>query len=144
MLESVKEEILRLHLELPKNGLVSWTSGNISARDPAAGLVVIKPSGVHYEELTADSLCVLDLHGKVVEGERRPSADTATHLYVYRHRKDVNGIVHTHSPYATAWACTGRALPVYLTSMADVFGQTVPARPTSRSALKPSERRSCS
>jgi len=129
MLQELREAVCALHLELPRNGLVSWTSGNISARDPDTGLVVIKPSGVRYHQLTPDALCVLDVQGRQVEGTLRPSADTATHLFVYRQRADVHGIVHTHSPYATAWACSGKPLPVYLTSMADVFGQPVPCAP---------------
>lgn len=129
MLESLKEELLQLHLELPRNGLVSWTSGNISARDKATGLVVIKPSGVRYHELTPQSMVVLDLNGRIVEGDLQPSTDTATHLYVYRHRENVGGVVHTHSPYATAWACTGKPIPVYLTAIADVFGQPIPCAP---------------
>lgn len=126
MLEQLKEQVYKLHLELPKNGLVKWTSGNVSARDPESGLVVIKPSGVLYEELCPEDHIVLDLDGKVVEGTLRPSSDTASHLYIYRHRPDVNGIVHTHSPYATAFAALGRSIPVYLTAIADEFGGPIP------------------
>src|SRR5512142_3015952 len=104
MLESLRAEILRLHLELPRNGLVTWTSGNVSGRDPQTGLVVIKPSGIRYEALTAESMVVLDPDGKLVEGRYKPSSDTSAHLYVYRHRPDVHGVVHTHSPFATAFA----------------------------------------
>jgi L-ribulose-5-phosphate 4-epimerase len=126
MLESLKEKLWRLHLMLPKEGLVTWTSGNISARDPESGLVVIKPSGVMYDALRPQDHLVLDLDGNVVEGGLKPSSDTASHLYIYRHRADVHGIVHTHSPYATAFAAVGRSIPVYLTAIADEFGGPIP------------------
>lgn len=126
MLEAIKQDLLRLHLELPRHGLVVWTGGNISARDPATGLVAIKPSGVRYEDLTADAMVVLDLDGTVVEGTHKPSSDTASHLYIYRHRPDINGVVHTHSRYATAFAAVGRSIPVYLTAQADEFGGEIP------------------
>lgn len=126
MLEHLKEEIYKLHLELPKNRLVVWTSGNVSARDPETGYVVIKPSGVRYEDLRPEQMAVVDVDGQRVEGELKPSSDTASHLYIYRHRPDVNGIVHTHSPYATAFAALGRPIPVYLTAMADEFGGPIP------------------
>lgn len=126
MLESVKEEVHRLHLELPKNRLVTWTGGNVSARDSGTGLVVIKPSGVRYEELRPEHHVVVDLDGNVVEGELKPSSDTASHLYIYRRRSDVNGVVHTHSPHATAFAALGRPIPVYLTGHGDEFGGPVP------------------
>ncbi len=126
MLEKLKDELVQLHLELPKHNLVVWTGGNISARDPESGLVVIKPSGVRYEDLTADKMVVVDLAGKILEGELKPSSDTASHLYIYRHRQDVNGVVHTHSRYATAFAAVGKAIPVYLTAHADEFGGEIP------------------
>jgi len=126
MLETLRDAVCRLHLELPRNGLVTWTSGNISARDPATNLVVIKPSGLRYEELTAQSMVVVDLEGKVVEGEYAPSSDTATHCYIYRRMPEVNGIAHTHSPYATAWAAVGRDIPCVLTGMGDEFGGPIP------------------
>lgn len=126
MLESIREELWRLHLELPKNNLVTWTSGNISARDPQSGLVVIKPSGIKYEKLRPDHMVVVDLEGDVVEGALKPSSDTASHLYIYRQRPDVNGIVHTHSRYATAFAAVGRPIPVYLTAQGDEFGGPIP------------------
>ncbi len=126
MLEHLKEQVYKLHLELPKNGLVKWTGGNVSARDPESGLVVIKPSGVLYEELRPQDHVVVDLQGKVVEGALKPSSDTASHLYIYRHRPNVNGIVHTHSPYATAFAALGQPIPVYLTAIADEFGGPIP------------------
>jgi len=125
-LESLRHELVRLHDELPRNGLVTWTGGNVSARDPASGLVAIKPSGVRYGELTAESMVVLDLDGTIVEGKLKPSSDTASHLHIYRHRPDVNGVVHTHSRYATAFAAVGRSIPVYLTAQADEFGGEIP------------------
>jgi len=126
MLELLREELLRLHLELPRNHLVVWTGGNVSARDAASGLVVIKPSGVRYEDLRPEHFVVLDLEGRVVEGALKPSSDTASHLYIYRHRPDVHGIVHTHSSYATAFAALGRPIPVCLTAIADEFGGPIP------------------
>lgn len=125
-LESLRHELVRLHDELPRNGLVTWTGGNVSARDPASGLVAIKPSGVRYGELTAEGMVVLDLDGTIVEGKLKPSSDTASHLHIYRHRPDVNGVVHTHSRYATAFAAVGRSIPVYLTAQADEFGGEIP------------------
>lgn len=126
MLEELKQHVHQLHLELPKNGLVTWTGGNISARDPATNLVVIKPSGIMYDVLRPEDHVVLDLEGHIVEGACKPSSDTASHLYIYRHRPDVNGVVHTHSPYATAFAALGRPIPVYLTAIADEFGGPIP------------------
>jgi L-ribulose-5-phosphate 4-epimerase len=126
MLEELKQELVRLHLELTKNNLVVWTGGNISVRDPQSGLVVIKPSGVRYEDLDADKMIVLDLNQQILEGDLKPSSDTASHLYIYRHRSDVNGVVHTHSRYATAFAAIGKPIPVYLTAQADEFGGEIP------------------
>lgn len=126
LLAALRESLAALHDELPRNNLVAWTGGNISARDPESGLVAIKPSGVRYGELTAASMVVVDLDGNVVEGEHSPSSDTASHLYVYRHRPDVNGVVHTHSRHATAFAAVGRSIPVYLTAQADEFGCEIP------------------
>lgn len=126
MLENLRKELHWLHQELPKNNLVAWTSGNISARDQDTGLVVIKPSGVRYEDLTPEKMVIVDLDGKVVEAELQPSSDTATHLYVYRHRRDVSGIVHTHSTFATAFAAVGRPIPPNLTAICDEFGGPIP------------------
>lgn len=126
MLETLREQVWRLHLELPKNHLVTWTSGNVSARDPETGYVVIKPSGVRYEDLQPENMIIVDLDGERIEGDLKPSSDTASHLYIYRHRPDVNGVVHTHSSYATAFAALGRPIPVYLTAMADEFGGPIP------------------
>lgn len=126
MLEHLKESLTLLHLELPKNNLVAWTGGNISARDAETGLVVIKPSGVRYEDLRPEHLVVLDLQGNIVEGALKPSSDTSSHLYIYRHRPDVGGVVHTHSRYASAFAAVGRPIPCVLTAMADEFGGPIP------------------
>jgi L-ribulose-5-phosphate 4-epimerase len=126
MLEALREEIYRLHLELPRNNLVVWTSGNVSGRDPGTGLVVIKPSGIRYEHLTPENMVVVDLDGKVVEGKHKPSSDTFAHVYVYRERPDVNGVVHTHSTFATAWAAAGKPIPPVLTAICDEFGGPIP------------------
>ena len=125
-LQSLREELVRLHAELPRHNLVVWTGGNVSARDPQTGLVAIKPSGVRYEDLTAESMVVLDLDGRVVDGDLKPSSDTASHLLIYRRRPEVNGVVHTHSRYATAFAAVGKPIPVYLTAHADEFGGPIP------------------
>jgi L-ribulose-5-phosphate 4-epimerase len=122
----MREQVWKLHLELPKNDLVRWTGGNVSGRDPETGLVVIKPSGVKYPDLKPEHLVVLDVDGKIIEGNLSPSSDTASHLYIYRQRPDVGGIVHTHSPYATAFAAVGKPIPVYLTAIADEFGGPIP------------------
>ena len=119
-------EVCALHDELPKNNLVAWTSGNISARDPKTGWVVIKPSGVKFQDLTPENMVIVDLDGKVVEGDLKPSSDTASHCYIYRHRPDVNGVVHTHSRYATAFAVVEREIPCVTTAMADEFGGPIP------------------
>jgi L-ribulose-5-phosphate 4-epimerase len=126
MLEKLKEELLQANLELPRNNLVAWTGGNVSARDHNAGLVVIKPSGIRYEKLRSEDMVVVDLDGNVVEGTLKPSSDTSSHLYIYQHRPDVGGIVHTHSRYATAFAALGIPIPCVLTAMADEFGGPIP------------------
>jgi L-ribulose-5-phosphate 4-epimerase len=126
MLEKLRKELVQLHLELPRHNLVAWTSGNVSGRDPASGLVVIKPSGIRYEDLTPDSMVVVDLDGKVVEGRFKPSSDTFAHVYVYRQRAEINGMVHTHSTFATAWAAAGKPIPPVLTAICDEFGGPIP------------------
>lgn len=126
MLERLRKELWQLHLELPKNDLVKWTGGNVSGRDPETGYVVIKPSGVRYEVLRPSDMVIVDLEGNLVEGDLKPSSDTASHLYIYRQRADIMGIVHTHSPYATAFAAVGKPIPVCLTAMADEFGGPIP------------------
>jgi len=129
LLEELKRLIAELNKELPKNRLVTMTSGNVSGRDASSGLVAIKPSGVSFDELTHDDIVIVDLNGRVVEGGRKPSVDTATHLYIYRHRPDVNGIVHTHSNYATSFAALGQPIPAVLTAIADEFGGPIPCAP---------------
>jgi L-ribulose-5-phosphate 4-epimerase len=128
-LSALRREVCTLHAELPRHGLVAWTSGNLSARVPGEDLMVIKASGVPYEELTPDAIVVCDLEGALVEGELSPSSDAATHAFVYRHRPDVGGVAHTHSPYATAWAARGEAIPCVLTAIADEFGGEIPIGP---------------
>jgi L-ribulose-5-phosphate 4-epimerase len=118
-----------LHAELVRNGLVAWTSGNVSARVPGTDLLVIKPSGVAYADLTAESMVVCDLSGTRVSGELSPSSDTASHAYIYRHLPEVGGVVHTHSRYATAWAARGEPIPCVITAMADEFGGEIPVGP---------------
>ncbi len=125
----LREEVALLHAELPRWELVVWTAGNVSARVPGRDLLVIKPSGVGYDELSADAMVVTDLQGDLVDGERAPSSDTAAHAYVYAHRPDVGGVVHTHSTYATAWAARGEAIPCVLTMMGDEFGGEIPVGP---------------
>ncbi|MCE2473434.1 MAG: L-ribulose-5-phosphate 4-epimerase [Anaerolineae bacterium] len=126
LLQELREEVCLLHAELPRNALVAWTSGNISARDPASGLVVIKPSGVRFEDLTPASMVVTDLQGRAVDGDLAPSSDTASHCYIYRHMPKINGVVHTHSRYATAFALVGEPIPCVTTAMADEFGGEIP------------------
>jgi L-ribulose-5-phosphate 4-epimerase len=126
MLPKLREEVYKLHLELPRHQLVVWTMGNLSARDPDSGLIVIKPSGVRYEDLSPANMVIVDLDGKVVEGALKPSSDTASHCYIYRHMPHVNGVVHTHSRYATAFAALGQPIPCFLTGMADEFGGPIP------------------
>ena len=126
MLEKLREEVYRANLALPKFGLVTWTSGNVSGRDPETDLVVIKPSGVMFEDLSADNMVVVDLNGRIIEGKFGASTDTASHLYIYRHRPDVFGITHTHSNYATAFAVVGKPIPIVLTALADEFGGPIP------------------
>ncbi|HEV2347363.1 MAG TPA: L-ribulose-5-phosphate 4-epimerase [Actinocrinis sp.] len=128
-IDRLRDEVCRLHELLPRNGLVAWTAGNVSARVPGADLMVIKPSGVDYENLTPESMVLCDLSGNVVEGGFSPSSDTGSHAYVYRHRPDVGGVVHTHSTYATAWSARGEAIPCVITAMADEFGGEIPVGP---------------
>ena len=126
MLEKLKEELVHLHMELPKNNLVAWTSGNVSARDPETNLVVIKPSGKKFPDLTADSMVVVEINGNLVEGDYKASSDTASHCYIYRNMPEVYGVVHTHSRYATAFAVVGRSIPCHTTAMGDEFGGEIP------------------
>jgi L-ribulose-5-phosphate 4-epimerase len=126
LLEAIRQELVTLNQALPEHGLVTWTSGNVSIRDTETGYVAIKSSGTRFEVLTAESMVVVDLEGKIIDGQLKPSSDTASHLVIYRHRPDVNGVVHTHSNYATAFAALGQEIPVYLTAHADEFGGPIP------------------
>jgi L-ribulose-5-phosphate 4-epimerase len=125
----LRESVAALHAELVRYGLVVWTAGNVSGRVPGADLMVIKPSGVSYDDLTPDNMIVCDLNGEVVEGDFAPSSDTAAHAYVYRHMPEVGGVVHTHSTYACAWAARAEPIPCVLTMMADEFGGEIPVGP---------------
>jgi L-ribulose-5-phosphate 4-epimerase len=128
-IQTVREEVCALHAELVRYNLVVWTAGNVSARVPGTDLMVIKPSGVGYDDLTPQNMIVCDLDGAVVDGDLQPSSDTAAHAYVYRHRPEVGGVVHTHSSYASAWAARGEPVPCVLTAMADEFGGEIPIGP---------------
>jgi L-ribulose-5-phosphate 4-epimerase len=135
--DTAKERVAALHAELPRWELVVWTAGNVSERvrndqgnpEGTDDLLVIKPSGVSYDDITPDAMVVCDLEGNLVEGGRAPSSDTAAHAYVYKHMPEVGGVVHTHSTYATAWAARGEEIPCVLTMMADEFGGPIPVGP---------------
>ena len=129
VVEELKVTVAALHAELPRNGLVVWTAGNVSARVPGADLLVIKPSGVSYDDLSPEAMVVCDFEANLVEGERAPSSDTAAHAYVYAHMPEVGGVVHTHSDYATAWAARREPIPCVLTMIADEFGGDIPIGP---------------
>ena len=126
MLEELKKKVYEANMELPKRGLVTFTWGNVSGIDRESGLVVIKPSGVEYEELTPDMLVVLDLDGNQVEGDLNPSSDTKTHLELYKKYPNIGGIVHTHSPYAVGWAQACEDIPCFGTTHADYFYGSIP------------------
>ena len=126
---ALRRTVSDLHRELTRYGLVVWTAGNVSARVPGHDLMVVKPSGVPYDDLTAESMVVCDLHGEVVEGDRAPSSDAAAAAYVYRHMPEVGGVVHTHSTYACAWAARAEPIPCVLTMVADEFGGDIPVGP---------------
>ena len=126
MLEELKKAVFEANLELPKRKLVTYTWGNVSGIDRASGLFVIKPSGVDYETMTADDMVVMDLEGNRVEGKYKPSSDTPTHLELYKRYPEIGGVVHTHSPEATAWAQAGRSIPLYGTTHADYFFGEIP------------------
>lgn len=133
--QRVREYVADLHAELPRWELVVWTAGNVSQRirgeaeDGSQDLLVIKPSGVSYDDLSAEAMVVCDLNGELIQGEGKPSSDTAAHAYVYRHMPHIGGVVHTHSTYATAWAARGEAIPCVLTMMGDEFGGDIPVGP---------------
>jgi len=126
---SLRHEVCALHAELTRYQLVIWTAGNVSARVPGRDLMVIKPSGVSYDDLTPENMVLCDLHGRVVEGEHAPSSDTDAQAYVYRQLPHVGGVVHTHSTYATAWASRGEPIPCALTMQADEIGGEIPVGP---------------
>ena len=126
MLEELKERVCWANRQLPKLGLVSWTSGNVCERDPASGLVVVKPSGVLFDELTPDMLPVVRLDGTAVEGDLKPSVDTATALHILEGLPEVHAVIHTHSPYASSFAALGQGIPVVLTEHGDAFGIPIP------------------
>jgi L-ribulose-5-phosphate 4-epimerase len=126
VLEDLKASVLEANLELPKAGLVTLTWGNVSGRDPNSGFVVIKPSGVPYRVMVVDDMVVVDADGNVVEGERRPSTDTPTHLALYKGLDNIGGVVHVHSTWATAWAQADRAIPVMGTTHADLSPDEIP------------------
>jgi L-ribulose-5-phosphate 4-epimerase len=131
-LDALRAQVAALHAELTHYELVIWTAGNVSARVPGHDLMVIKPSGVAYDELSAERMVVTDLYGNLVEGDFAPSSDTAAHAYVYRHMPEVGGVVHTHSTYACAWAARREAIPCVLTMIADEFGGEIPVGPFAR------------
>ena len=126
MLENLKQEVLEANLELPKLGLVDFTWGNVSGKDPETGAIVIKPSGVPYETMKADDMVVVDANGQVIEGKLRPSSDLPTHVELYRHFPSIGGIVHTHSSWATVWAQACRGIPALGTTHADYFYGEIP------------------
>jgi L-ribulose-5-phosphate 4-epimerase len=125
----LRRQVAALHAELPRNALVVWTAGNVSARVPGADLLVIKPSGVSYDEITPEKMVVTDFDARLVDGDLAPSSDTAAHAYVYRHMPHVGGVVHTHSTYATAWCARAEPIPCVLTMIADEFGGEIPVGP---------------
>ena len=124
--QNLRQEVCKLHAYLPANNLVSWTSGNLSAKVPKSGTMMIKPSGIMFENLTPESMCEVEIETLENRSSNKFSSDTATHAYIYKHMPEVGGIVHTHSPYATAWAAVGKAIPCFLTAMADEFGGAIP------------------
>ncbi|GAB3677422.1 L-ribulose-5-phosphate 4-epimerase [Angustibacter aerolatus] len=128
-MHDLRAELVDLHRELVRWGLVAWTAGNVSALVPGTETFLIKPSGVSYDDLRAEDMVLCDLDGNQLEGTGRPSSDTAAHAYVYRHRPGTGGVVHTHSPYACGWAARHEAIPCVLTAIADEFGGPIPVGP---------------
>ena len=126
MLEELKKKVCQANLDLVKHGLVIFTWGNVSAIDRETGLVVIKPSGVSYDNMKPEDMVVVDLEGKVVEGHYKPSSDTPTHVVLYKAFPNIGGVVHTHSTFATAWAQSGRDIPNIGTTHADYFHDDIP------------------
>ena len=128
-LQEFRDRVTALNIDLVKYGLVAWTAGNVSERLPDGKSFIIKPSGVMYDDLKPADLVICDLNGEVIEGALAPSSDTKTHAYIYREMSDVNGIVHTHSNYASAWAAANKPIPCALTAMGDEFGGDIPLGP---------------
>jgi len=128
-LQEFRDRVTALNIDLVKYGLVAWTAGNVSERLPDGNSFIIKPSGVMYDDLKPADLVICDLNGEVIEGALAPSSDTKTHAYIYREMPDVNGIVHTHSNYASAWAAANKPIPCALTAMGDEFGGDIPLGP---------------
>ena len=126
MLEMLKSEVCEQNHELPNNGLVVGSGGNVSGRDPETGLIVIKPSGIKFSQLTPEKMVIVDLNGKLIEGELKPSVDTGIHLYIYKHRANIFGITHTHSPYASSFAARGERIPAVMTPITHMLGRDVP------------------
>lgn len=126
MLEELKERVYKANMLLPKYGLITFTWGNVSEIDPETGYFAIKPSGVEYDELKPEDMVVMDLEGNKIEGRYNPSSDTLTHIEIYKGMSDVRGIVHTHSPWATSWAQSGRGIPCYGTTHADYMYGEIP------------------
>lgn len=136
MINQLKEKVLEANLDLVKHGLVIFTWGNVSARDPETGYIVIKPSGVAYDHMTADQMVVLDMNGKQIDGDLKPSSDAPTHLTLYKQFEDIGGVVHTHSEWATSWAQAGIPLPSMGTTHADYFYGDVPCtRPLTKAEV---------
>ncbi|AZI58490.1 L-ribulose-5-phosphate 4-epimerase [Nakamurella antarctica] len=129
VIKELRREVCELHSELTRYQLVIWTAGNVSARVPGADLLVVKPSGVSYDDLTPENMVLVDFQGRVLEGDLAPSSDASAAAYVYQHMPEVGSVVHTHSTYATAWAARGEAIPCVLTMMADEFGGEIPVGP---------------
>jgi L-ribulose-5-phosphate 4-epimerase len=127
--KELRSKVCKLNIDLQRYGLVAWTAGNVSERMSDGKRFMIKPSGVSYEDLKPSQMIICDLDGNVLEGELSPSSDTHTHAYIYRHMKDVGGVVHTHSNYAAAWSAVHSAIPCALTAMADEFGGEIPLGP---------------
>jgi len=127
--QKIRSEICKLNIDLQRLNLVKWTAGNVSERLSDKNSFIIKPSGVSYEELQPSMMVICDLEGNILEGDLAPSSDSAAHAYVYKHMKDVNGVVHTHSNYASAWAAIQKPIPCALTAMADEFGGDIPLGP---------------
>ena len=126
MLEELKQQVYEANMELPKRGLVTYTWGNVSGFDKETGYFAIKPSGVEYDDLKPEDMVIMDLNGNQIEGKYRPSSDTATHIELYKAFKEIGGVVHTHSPWATQWAQAGRSIPSYGTTHADYFYGDIP------------------